>query len=223
MASRSLILNLNVDRPDPENRTFVHADPFAWTQANRPKIVRAFYTLLIAGALSRPEGQEAKTRFKTWWRLVGWSIEHAAGLLGISIDCTELMRAGEVDDEEATGASSALAALMQVFGDREFTSRDVVSAMTPEHLLGGSDEEQQAARQIAERLSDALAELVGKSLDRPTARSIGKLFQKRLVGRPAWIEDGRRVATLRRIPRHGENLYRIEVTDNSPGQSENVS
>ena len=33
-------------------------------------------------------------------------------------------------------------------------------------------------------------ELVGKRLDRPTAHSIGKLFQKRLVGRPAWVGDG---------------------------------
>jgi hypothetical protein len=55
MASRSLMLALNVNRPDPENRAFAHADPLAWTQANRPKIVRALYTLLIAGALNRPQ------------------------------------------------------------------------------------------------------------------------------------------------------------------------
>ena len=79
MASRSLMVALNVDRPDPENRSFAHADPLAWTQANRPRIVRALYTLLIAGALSRPSGQEAKTRFKTWWSLVGWPMEYAAG------------------------------------------------------------------------------------------------------------------------------------------------
>ena len=45
MASRSLMLALSVNRPDPENRAFAHADPLAWTQANRPKIVRALYTL----------------------------------------------------------------------------------------------------------------------------------------------------------------------------------
>jgi len=61
MASRSLMLALNVNRPDPENRKFAHADPMAWTQANRPKIVRALYTLLVAGALNRPKQQEAKT------------------------------------------------------------------------------------------------------------------------------------------------------------------
>jgi hypothetical protein len=56
--------------------------------------------------------------------------------------------------------------------------------------------------------------------ERPTALSIGKLFQKRLVGRPAWIENGRRVATLRRTPGHVENRYRIDLTVDPPGQSQ---
>ena len=116
MASRSLMLALNVDRPDPENRTFAHADPLAWTQANRRKIVRALYTLLIAGALNRPKQQEAKTRFKTWWSLVGWPMEYAAGLLGTTVNCTELMRAGEVGDEEASAASAALTILREIWG-----------------------------------------------------------------------------------------------------------
>lgn len=215
MASRSLMLALNVDRPDPENRTFVHADPLAWTQANRIKIVRALYTLLIAGALNRPETQAAKTRFKTWWSLVGWPMEFAAGLMGTAVDCTELMRAGEIGDEEATAASAALSILHEIFGAYSFTARDVVKAMTIEPKIGGwlaltSDNEDERAQ--AEAIGDALGELVGKRLDRPTGHSIGKLFQKRLVGRPAWIDDGQNVATLRRSPGHNENTYFVELS-----------
>ena len=84
MTSRSLMLALNVDRPDPENRAFVHPDPLAWTRAHRRHIVRALYVLLLAGALNRPPNQEAKTRFKSWWTLVGWPMEYAAGLVGIN-------------------------------------------------------------------------------------------------------------------------------------------
>src|SRR5262249_55537499 len=83
MASRSLMAALNVNRPDPETRAFAHADPLAWTQANRPKLLRALYTLLMAGALNRPRQQEAKTRFKAWWSLIGWPMEYAASLVGI--------------------------------------------------------------------------------------------------------------------------------------------
>jgi hypothetical protein len=203
MASRSLMLALNVSRPDPENREFAHADPLAWTQANRPKIVRALYTLLIAGALNRPKQQEAKTRFKTWWNLVGWPVEYAASLIGTTVNCTELMRAGEAEDEEALAVSAVLTILFQIWGERTFTSMDVVKAMT----LGMHTEDAEKA----EAISDALGEVIGKRLERPTARSFGKLLSNRLVGRPAWIGDGQTIATLKKTDRHTANTYRIQV------------
>ena len=60
-------------------------------------------------------------------------------------------------------------------------------------------------------LADALGELAGKRLDRPTAHRIGKLFQKCLVGRPGWLNDGDVVAVLRNYQGHQENTYGIEV------------
>jgi len=214
MASRSLMLALNVNRPDPENRKFAHADPLAWTQANRPKIVRALYTLLVAGALNRPKQQEAKTRFKTWWNLVGWPVEYAASLIGTTVNCTELMRAGESEDEEASAVSTALTIMLEIWGKRTFTSMDVVKAVILEMHTGDAEKTK------AEAIGDALSELIGKPLDRPTARSIGKLLTKRLVGRPAWIGDGQAVATLRKSTGHNANTYRIDVS--VPGQDDLV-
>jgi hypothetical protein len=212
MASRSLMLALNVSRPDPENRSFEHADPLAWTQANRSKIVRALYTLLVAGALNRSKRQESKTRFKTWWNLVGWPVEYAASLIGTTVNCTELMRAGEVGDEDASAASAALTIMRTIWGDGAFTSMDVVRAMIP----GMHSEDANEAK--AEALADALGELVGKRLDKPTAHSIGKLFQKRLVGRPAWIGDGQAVATLKKSEGHNANTYRIHESASGEDQ-----
>ena len=222
MASRSIMLALNVDRPDPENRTFAHADPLAWTHANRTKIVRALYTLLIAGAMNRPEKQEPKTRFKTWWSIIGWSMEYAAGLLGTTVDCTSLMRAGEVGDEEASAASVVLTILREIWGQRAFTARDVVKTMMPAARGGPSlaPTSEYAETAKAEAIAEALGDLVGRRLERPTAHSIGKLFQKCLVGRPAWIGDGQTVAVLRKSTGHSENTYRIEVS--SPGQSHRI-
>ena len=199
MVSRSLMLALNVDRPDPENRAFEHADPLAWTQSNRAKIVRALYTLLIAGALNRPKQQEAKTRFKTWWHLVGWPMEYAASLLGNEIDCTELMRAAEAEDEEALAVSAVLTIMREIWRDRTFTAMDVVEAMTP----GTHRDDSDTAK--AETLADALAELAGRRLERPSARSIGKFLGNRLVRRPAWIGDGQTVATLKKSVGHNAN------------------
>jgi hypothetical protein len=47
LASRSLSVRLAVDRPDPENRTFAHPDPLGWTEANRGRILRALYVILL--------------------------------------------------------------------------------------------------------------------------------------------------------------------------------
>jgi hypothetical protein len=173
--------------PDPENRAFVHADPLAWTEANRGKILRALYTLLIAGAVNRPSNQEAKTRFKVWWRLVGWPMEYAAALLGTRVDCTKLMRAGEAGDEEAAAVTAALSILRKTWDGKKFTAKEVAKAIAP--IKNGAplvpSDSEDTAIATAEALADALDELAGKRLDRPTARRIGKLFQKCLVDRPA--------------------------------------
>jgi hypothetical protein len=84
LTSRSLRAPLDVDRPDPENRDFTHPDPVAWTLNNRGKILSALYTVLMANTRlhqARAERPLAKTRFKTWWHLVGSAIEQAAATL----------------------------------------------------------------------------------------------------------------------------------------------
>ncbi len=211
MTSRSLMLALNVDRPDPENRSFVHPDPLAWTGAHRREIVRALYVLLMAGALNRPPNQEAKTRFKGWWTLVGWPMESAAGLLGINVDCTELMRAGEAGDEEASATSAALTILFEVFAAEKFTAKDVIKIIEAKDIKWADPAAvDEAAKAQAQALADSLSELDGRRLD-PTTHKIGKLFQKRLVGRPALIVD-EQIATLRRTKGHQENTYQVEVS-----------
>ena len=222
MASRSFIVSLNVDRPDPENRAFTHADPSAWTNANREKILRALYTILVGGDLQRPQGQVAKTRFKNWWALVGWPVEYAASLLGINVDCTELLRAGEAGEEEASAASRVLAILKKRWGGKAFTTNEVVAELAKVNFSvdGGAES--------AAELVDALGELIGKALENPTARSLGKLFQKHLTNRPAWIDDGNCSAVLRKISGKRQNEYKIEISpqpngDGKPGDAEHVS
>ena len=44
LASRSLIIRLNIDEPNPENRKYNHPDPIGWTDGNRAKILgRSLY------------------------------------------------------------------------------------------------------------------------------------------------------------------------------------
>jgi len=205
MASRSFVLALQVNRPDPENRPFVHGDPLSWTQENRVKILRALYTILKGGASERPTDQIAKTRFKIWRTSVGWSVEHAARLLGIDLDCSELLRAGEAEDQDASAASRVLTILWKRWSDKTFTARQVKLA------LDAANSVVEASAEQAQALADAIAELADKPIDKLTAQGIGKLFQKSLTNRPAWI-DGDVIAVLRKASSdHQENRYRVEV------------
>lgn len=65
LASRSLLVNLKVDRPDPENRDFKHSDPVGWTENNRAEILQALYTILLGNpTLDEPRDAPMRTRFK---------------------------------------------------------------------------------------------------------------------------------------------------------------
>ena len=122
--------------------------------------------------------------------MVGWSMEYAAGLLGINVDCTELMGAGEAGDEEASATSAALTILFEVLETEKFTTKDVIKIIEPKDIKWAEPAAvDDAAKAQAEVLADALGELDGRRLDRPTAHKIGKQFQKRLVGRPALTGD----------------------------------
>jgi hypothetical protein len=114
LASRSLMVRLQVDRADPENRKFKHPDPVGWTEDHRAEILRALYTILLGNPMLRdPRDAVCKTRFKMWWRLVGSAIEHATGLIGAQIDFQQLFLSWEEDDEDSATLADALAALLE--------------------------------------------------------------------------------------------------------------
>jgi hypothetical protein len=177
--------------------------------------------LLAAGALNRPPKQEAKTRFKDWWALVGWPMEYAAGLLGIEVNCTELMRAGEAGDQEASATSAALTILHKTWPMGGFSAKDVVKVIEAKEVKGLAPAAvDEAAKKQGEALADALGEVNGRRLERPTAHKIGKLFQKHLVAGPqcsaatrslpcARPPDTRRTPTASRSRRRAETIPTI--------------
>ena len=128
LASRSLQIKLDVDRPDPENRSFVHPDPFEWTLENRGKILAALYTLLLGNPGLAARGGQFKGRFKVWQRIVGAAVEHAADLYGQPIDFPQMFLTAEADDDESAGNATVLKALDALSPDgAPFRSGDVVA------------------------------------------------------------------------------------------------
>jgi hypothetical protein len=114
LASRSLEVRLDADRIDPENRAFRHPDPVGWTEANRGRLLKALYTILLGNSqLRTPADAPAKTRFKLWWRLCGSAVEHAAKLCGETIDFKAQFLAMDASEEESTSVSDMIRHLEQ--------------------------------------------------------------------------------------------------------------
>ena len=210
MASRTFPIRIDVDRPDPENRAFAHHDPIGWTEQHRCTILQHLYAILIYGCRNRPDDQIPKTRFKNWWSLCAWPIEHVARLIGEAIDCTSLLNLGEGDDEETAVASTMLSVLMTEF-QGEFTAKDVVDVIEAGRpsinaIVPAQDKER------AGKLLDAFSELLGRPVDRLTALTIGKLLNNRLVDRPTFI-DPWHIATLRKYAVEHTGRYYVDMTD----------
>jgi hypothetical protein len=209
MVSRSFRIIINVDRPDPQNRPFAHPDPIEWTRQHRAEILRALYTILIYGCRNRSADLISKTRFKDWYDLCGWPVEHSASLIGVEIDCAALIAAGESEDSETCAATTLLSELLAIFGAKDFTAKDItalVEAGTPKPF----DPPTHAEKERADKLLDAFGELIGKPLRRYSPGTIGMLLKNRLVDLPTFVEDT--VVTLKGCVRDHQNRYHIKVT-----------
>jgi len=98
-----------------------------------------------------------------------------------------------------------LTILRKRWGDKAFKAQSVVTALSAATSLADESAEQ------AQELAAALGELAGEAFDKPTAQKLGKLFQKHLADRPAFIDGGNCVAVLRRNSNDRANEYKVEI------------
>jgi hypothetical protein len=140
-ASRSLVVRLGTDRPDPENRIFAHDDPVVWTLDHRGRILNAFYTIMLGNPNGGGPGQ---TRFKTWWNLVGSAVENAAfEATGAALSFKDMFERVEAEDEDAISRAGILKTLHAVWPDKAFTTADVAERLRQiaERVRNGEPEE----------------------------------------------------------------------------------
>ena len=176
LASRSLQIRLEVDRADPENRPFKHPDPVGWTEANRGRILKALYTIMLGNPALKSK-VAPQTRFKKWWTLAGSAIENAArvavtrgdGLVDdapvekpVQVDFRKLFLEQEDEEEENNALGDGLTAIAGEYPDgKEFQSADIarllnIQANPDDELFGTpnaylTDEEKKAKEAQIER------------------------------------------------------------------------
>jgi hypothetical protein len=147
LMSRTLSIPINVDRADPENREFRHKDPVGWTEANRGRILRSLYMIMLGNPAIRPgwNGTE-ETRFKPWWRVVGSAVENAASqhvehanamAIGANPECKpeelsfrDLFLTQEEGDEDSSSLAGMLSAMYEIWPTgKNFSCTDLAKVM----------------------------------------------------------------------------------------------
>jgi hypothetical protein len=199
-ASRSLKIELQIDRADPENRDFKHSDPVGWTDANRSKILSALYTIMLGNPALRPGSNvQIPTRFKTWWRLVGSAVENAADCHKEAVDeqvkapvidapdkppvtirFRDLFLAQEDEDEEGASLAEVLAALAVWF-------EATFSAAATAEKINDNSEQQSAENKLR---AATIREFFFPNLDQSrnvSPLALGKALKKR-IGEPVKLE-----------------------------------
>ena len=203
LASRTLHARLAVDRPDPENRVFMHPDPIGWTESHRAEILAALYTILLGNpTLKAPRDAPMKTRFKMWWRLVGSAVENAARLYGgEEIDFQKLFIKLEAEDEESVSLADVLEILLTRW-PTPFKASDVVKMVNGKDL---SDD--------AQKLRDFLM-----ANARPDQQLSSTFIAKRLkMQRDAPVYSGEGVLVLRSVSDSHDKVLRYHVVGASDG------
>jgi len=208
LASRSLIAFLSTDRPDPENRSFVHDDPIGWTQSHRVEILRCLFSILM---LDRDSPDRAKSRFKRWWRMVGHPLELVA-----NVDFDELFRNNDKFDEEAQGAREFIVLMLQYLSDRrcdhrEFSAAEIGDLIDDKRIDRGNGRADHRKLNPGE-LRSALEEASGRPFTngKVSAHRVARKL-KSIEGRP--VEVNGRVHQLTIIRDHERNRYRIDPKD----------
>jgi hypothetical protein len=197
MCSRSLIVRLEAERADPENRKFRHPDIMRWTDDHRGEILKAFYTILLGNpTLDEALDAPMQTRFKMWWRLVGSAIEHAAKLAGKQVEFAALFREVEEQDEDEASVVEVLSVLHEWYRREWFRAEDVCKRI----------EQGNAVLRVffcPQLRIDA----------EPSAVSIG-IKLKNHVGEPV-LKDGKTLILRASKGRAGLTVYRVEVKSGS--------
>jgi hypothetical protein len=183
---------IEIDRTDPENRPFRHGDPIGWTEANRVKILKALYTILLGNPeLRKFRHAPAKTRFKLWWRVVGAAIENAAKLHSeaieraaydvkdrsrpVSIDFQQLFLDQESDEEESAPLADTLGVLNKRWPGGTFKAADVAGIINE----NGNSPDGVAIREFL---------FPGQKRDVVSSKSVGRRLLAH-VGNPVRHED----------------------------------
>jgi len=165
--TRILQIRLDAKMADPDRRKFKRPDLGAWCLQNRPKIIQACMTIILAG--KNASSDIAPTRFREWDKFVRMPLFEVTG-----IDIGDLFERNKAADPKIEGQQMLLEAWFEVFGNQSITTKEVLTKIGKDGSDRGTD---------ITALADTLKDTFSGNL--PTTRELGiKLgsFKGRILG-----------------------------------------
>lgn len=131
-ATRIYPINIDPLMETPDNRIFKRKDLYKWVMDNRKHILSALLSIVVAGE-GLPE-MPTSTRFKEWDVFVRRPLFAVSG-----IDVNEAIRINQRDDVDAQAKKEIVRCLYEQFGEKQFTTRDVIKAAFGAFEAGETD------------------------------------------------------------------------------------
>jgi hypothetical protein len=209
-STRTLRIGIESTGLNPAGRAFAREQPVEWVIENRLTILYHLYRVLM---VERARPARLKTRFKTWWELVGHPLEIVSG-----IDFATEINENADADEETSAKSRVVERLWNEFGkiperwfdhklgflsvSAPFFAKNVAELLPHERM---DDTEQKTAGGFAADLRTVRGEEFSSS-----AEGVGWVLKRHVTG---WVElsDGKEARLVYGKNTGKQNSYRVEV------------
>lgn len=159
-STRIFPINVNPKMENPDTRLFGRQNVIDWAYKERPRILTAMISLLMAGRDAEALG--TGSRFKIWDRYIRVPLHAVTG-----IDINAAILGNKAADKDFANKKALMKELYEVFDETVFVSRNLIIKGWPNGTDG-----------TPTLLGELLEDILGKYKD--SAKSIGKLLSRML-------------------------------------------
>lgn len=175
-----IIINPNMENPNV--RKFKRENIGQWAMDNRKKIISALLSIIIGGKKADPPKESS--RFKLWDEFVRNPLLCASG-----IDINDAIANNQTDDPIQMAKHNLLVQLKEVFGEKEFSTKDIIKKAFNAFETEETDLASALEEVIGDKIRNAIS--IGRYMMAMSNVVIGKVsLKKRNTNIVMWrIED----------------------------------
>ena len=159
--TRFLVISLDPQMADPDQRRFKREDIGAWCEKNRSKILGACMQVIMAGKDYRNHDLKP-TRFPSWDHFVRLPLQKISG-----IDIADIFQKNKMSDPKIDGQRAFFEAWHETFGQAPVTAREII-----DHCKQEAEFQRFDRQPTTNELNDAIGDIFPGGV--PSTKALGK-------------------------------------------------